>query len=106
MVFRPQEMSSASFATTPSSGRSPNARHKSSSSAVSEPGVPIAHRAYARTPRVPMSRLSTIRPLNVNVLLSRVSAILVSPKWITVTIRRLGELTVTIFLSRNLTCVL
>ena len=45
--------------------------------------------------RFSTSRFSTTSPLNVNVLLSRVSAILVSPKWITVTIRRFGELTVT-----------
>jgi len=51
MVFPRQQISSASFATTPSPGRSPNTRHRSSSSAVSEPGIPIAQRAYTRTPR-------------------------------------------------------
>ena len=43
MVFPAQKISSASFAITPSSSRSPNTRHRSSSSAVSEP---IGQRAY------------------------------------------------------------
>ena len=51
MVFPPQYMSSASLATTPSSSKSPSTRHNSSSSAVSDPGIPIAERAYTRTPR-------------------------------------------------------
>ena len=52
MVFPPQYiMSTASLATTPSSSRSPRTRHSSSLSAVSDPGIPIAERAYTRTPR-------------------------------------------------------
>ena len=44
MVFPSQYMSSASLATKPSSSRSPSTRHNSSSSAVSDPGIPIAER--------------------------------------------------------------
>ena len=51
MVFPSQYMSSASLETTPSSRRSPSTQHNSSSSAVSDPDIPIAERAYTHTPR-------------------------------------------------------
>ena len=41
-VFPPQYRSSAILATTPAVRRSPNTLHISSSSAVSEPGMPMA----------------------------------------------------------------
>ena len=44
-------MSSASLATLPSCSRSPSMRHSNSSSAVSDPGIPITERAYTHTPR-------------------------------------------------------
>ena len=46
----PRYRSSALLATTPSWIRCPSTRHMSSSKAVSEPGMPIAERAYTRTP--------------------------------------------------------
>ena len=47
----PQYRSSAILATLSSSNRSPSTRLMSSSRAVSEPSMPMADRAYTRTPR-------------------------------------------------------
>ena len=47
----PHYRSSAILETLPSSNRSPSTRLMSSSRAVSEPGMPMADRAYTRTPR-------------------------------------------------------
>ena len=47
----PPQYRSAILATMPSSNRSPSTRLMSSSRAVSEPGMPMADRAYTRTPR-------------------------------------------------------
>ena len=47
--FPPQYKSSASFDMKPAWIWSPNTRHKDSSRAVSEPGIPIAHLVYTRS---------------------------------------------------------
>ena len=48
--FPPQYRSSAILARIPSFNKSPSTRLMSSSRAVSEPGMPMADRAYTRTP--------------------------------------------------------